>query len=274
MPCDLLVIIAFSYSNMGELHLPCCIVDAYRVYTECGEPPALLITDSEGYECEYNKLGNDLSFFNLNGNRAGKWPDLKWIVINSIKDLISSVQYIIGNNHHCIFYYSGHASHDTKGEYLLLPSGEELSMLKYRNLLLHKIPYDAQVLWILDCCYAGSMSLQFKREDDNIQIETLAHPTKQHIICLSSSCYNQKSLASPNYSYFTKYIFQYIKKSDGILQLIVDLTRCKLADRTSQVCNVFLSRPHQQTLWLWVFSEVLKDIYVVDDEIILVRSST
>lgn len=120
-----------------------------------------------------------------------------------------------------IIYYSGHGA----AESMILPDQSLLPFVEFRDLILNLIEPYTEIFWILDCCNPNGLHLPYKLHETRFRlvstpIECITHPS----ILITSSNWNQKSVATRFGSVFTLHLFRFLTRLRFNVRATIDDT--------------------------------------------------
>lgn len=172
------------------------------------------------------------------------------------------------NEQRVFVYYSGHG----EGGDLVLPKGERLPISIFRSTLLSRMHSDAELLVVMDCCNATGMGLPYRLNGNVHRIVDLKTDpvfVTQKIICISSTQFNEDSIATREGSIFTQVFFKKLEDKDlNLFAMWEDLfnectkerDRCndmEKNEKSTQTPTIYVSFPNIYSLWKWVIGEDL-----------------
>jgi hypothetical protein len=187
--------------------------------------------------------------------------------LTTFKDIVAET---CKKQNQLFIYYTGHA----KGGDLIMPDGQIIGMLEFRDLILHNCSKHAEIFIIMDCCRGTGLNLPYYLKKS---VYRLTHqPNKifpsQKIICISSTMADQDSAATLNGSFFTRSLYKLLlnksnryKYLPNVLTYLVD----ECSSQHEQTAVVHSSYPNLKMLWSWLYipSELTisfnPDIYIL-----------
>lgn len=181
--------------------------------------------------------------------------DNKVVIITSRDDLEMEILDLELNlEKRILIYYTGHGDVNSK---MRLPNGDLYPLSDFRDFIAKQVDESTEILFILDCCYSGGLSLPYclSLECGRFRLTDIDKPAIPMIMCLSSSSSEQKSIALSGGSVFTKHLISAICEGKNSL---VTLSKLLLSKTTGdgisgeQTMNVHCSYPIPPVLWTWV----------------------
>lgn len=229
------IIIGFSYENNPNL----------ETITSTGND---ILSVKNAFNCESVHIITDITDLPMN----------QISVITDSKSFISALAAVILSQKSLI-YYTGHGTKNG----ICLPSGEYISFLIYRNILLSLFPTRSEIIWIIDCCHSGEFPLPYKFEDSTFVMSNIEHVIEHDVICFVSSGQHERSISNENYSYFTKYLLTSVfgNRTVSLIE-IDDFTRKKLSLRAKQTSLILSSFKCIPIVWTWLFGNSLRILAV------------
>lgn len=265
---DTAIIIGFEYTKSNNTSLCGCTLDMYRAYRYAKDMNVnniYILSDMVSYTPNkrvYMKYGNAIDEF------IPSMEGVNWNYVDSIDSMCTYVDKI-ETGRKIMVYYTGHASTlENNIPCIELPSNEKLPFVMFRDIILNKIHPDSQILWIMDCCKAGGFLLPYTLNNNSFVLTNEDSFVYHDIICFVSSEISQISIASEEYSYFTKYLFENLEKGIISLAKIQENILLSLGVRINQVCSVYSSYIRPACLWLWAL-KIDMDISIYSDHILL-----
>lgn len=152
-------------------------------------------------------------------------------------------------------YYTGHA----KGGDLILPDGQIIKMLDFRDLILKNCAKYAEIFIIMDCCRGTGLNLPYYLKK---AVYRLTHqPAKifpsQKVVCISSTMSDQEAGTTLNGSFFTRSLYKlFLSKSKkykylpNVLPYLVD----ECSSQHEQTAVVHASYPNLKMIWPWLYT--------------------
>lgn len=195
------VLLGFAYGHPStEIPLPSTAIDL-----------ALLVDWVQSWLPEDGRLTI------LSDLPRGQLPlDVRAYSVRSHSELIGALQ---PYHRQLLVYYSGHGYADGLG----LPDGTRLSYSLFNQVVLSFCTPDTEVCYLLDCCFAAAMNLNYELENNNFRLRT--HGTRdyhrQNILLLTASEPNFTANSTAQGSCFTVLFLDYVIRlgCDGLRNL-------------------------------------------------------
>jgi len=261
MPTAILIIFEYKIKQ-----LPGAIIDLYHSYKWC-----------ESFGCNINVFTDIQKINNMS--------ILEDAIDNKIvnEDIINFYEFLISKNivtnpsellfkiknklmeiddNKLIIYYSGHGTEDNA----VMPNGELLSFISFRENILESLDSYAEIFWILDCCNPNGLNLPFKLKNNSFELSSSKiQCVTQPILLLISSQSNEKSIATKYGSIFSRLLFNFlskIKKNRNLKHLIDNLSKeiNILNTGYKQTISLYSSYIIHPILWLWIGTNKEYDI--------------
>lgn len=175
-------------------------------------------------------------------------------LVYSSENLISNIDSLDMSKDHVVVYYTGHGEEDGC---LRLPNGDKIKFSHLRELISSRCDEDTEILFVMDCCYSGNMSLSYiydSTEKRFIYNEEGDYSDKK-IMILSSSKRGEESSSICNGSFFTRFFIEAVEKKRLTLESLVTLVKRRTLDagiEGEQEMMIYSSRPHHGYLWTWI----------------------
>ena len=261
----LALLIGFKYSD--EKELPSTIIDLIKVNTfvSKGDGFVVMLSDIEDIKSKIEGVSH-IPIYSK----------------NNLEQAIRSLN--IQNETKMVVYYTGHGEVDSK---MLLPNGELYPLLEFRNLITSLCKENIEILFIIDCCYSGTLGLPYILTEDTCNFKLLPNINYilknkhsfilQSVICLSSSMRSQKSASVDNKgSLFTNYLIDACMSGVLNLSTISKIVRSKIMGdnlNSNQSMILTSSYPIPPILWTWVTNPKV-NIYINDPTSTLILELT
>lgn len=267
-------IISFQYS--GKRYLPGAAIDVYHAYKW-----ARGITNSIYVFTDFSLDNIEIPSCVLDDKIVEEDVVTLFKIIgrmvtsgNNKDDLLSWLHNISWSNR-VIIYYSGHG----KKKELLLPNGEQLCTHTLRDVIKQETQDNCEVFIIYDCCNPNNLDLPFQLKGNtfvNADNMLTAKFCKQKILLMASSRQEEKSVATPYGSLFTRHLFNTLRSLDIDQVSDMDMSTwlslknrnlSRLAGRLigsirkensekPQTVSIYSSHMQDPVLWLWLGTDV------------------
>lgn len=168
------ILVGFRY----EGDIEASVVDLYRVYQFSRNSGGQVVVLSDIEEIPHSvsasiirgHVEDDISAFCTSGrdpvNREER-QDLTWIMVQSKIDVKGALARLaLQHDHKIIIYYTGHGEVSESEPSMILPNKDAYPFVELRDDIVSLTANYAEILFVLDCCYPGSLALpyQLKKE--------------------------------------------------------------------------------------------------------------
>lgn len=280
-----ILLIGFSYETSGEKTISSVILDIYRMYQAIGNDTNTkfyIITDiMEVSDIVIRGLLEDevtvdiLNFIPTKSNYTddssnNTKKNITWLSCNDLREWDLSLKKIDDDISKLLVYYTGHG---TATSSILFPNRDELSLISLRNTTIDLCNPDAEIVYILDCCYSGSLEMPYRLETstETYCLVNDKYFCTQNVLVLSSCSEGKVSYSGMFGSHFTSRFLKVIEKTNNLSQIIREiylLWKLEKSDSTFTEVQIHSSYPTTPTFWSWIFKNTggqRTDIYVNDN---------
>ncbi|MFK5971458.1 MAG: hypothetical protein QM487_15260 [Candidatus Marithrix sp.] len=245
------ILIGFEYNS-----LPGTIIDLYLAIKWC-----------QTFKCNINVITDirefDLIFLDQSIKKRIVSNDIFNIfditTVNIIKDkdeFIDKLSSLCNLNDDNIIYFTGHAD---SGK-MILPNNNKISFVDFKNIISNNCPYNSDIFIIMDCCSAEGLFLQYKLQNNSFILKEDRSYVSQKVLLITSSNYDQKSIATKYGSVFSQVLFEQLykisfnPKNISILELRNNISKQikNKYPKYNQSVSIYSSEIIETDLWLWI----------------------
>lgn len=199
-------------------------------------------------------------------NDSVKFLDTHTFIVTTSEEFFNAIKELeLNNEQRVIIYYSGHGETESR---MRLPDAVLYPLADFRDLITSMAPHSAEIIFIIDCCYGGGLSLPYTLDFDKRCFKLsgdLDRPCLQSVICISAANERQRSSVVESVgSIFTKHIAHTISERIINLLSINSLVKAQISYEGmihKQTLNIHASYPIQPILFTWVINHTL-GIYI------------
>lgn len=162
-------------------------------------------------------------------------------IMNAL-DFFSSKNVAIDN---LLLYYSGHGENG----HLNLPEKRSISLTSFRDMIFKNIPYNVNILWILDCCHTSGAGFTYKYnlKEDYLELNNNDFYVKHNCILITSCNISAKAVTTHNGSEFTQEFINIVKSDYRKLSGIYN------SKLLSKIREIYTTKSNHYLLPSWIF---------------------
>lgn len=287
------VLIGFSYHEShddttgleGRIALPGILIDLYQAYSFSKKmnPDKIIVISDIVEDQKTSYLANslmdstvDVGVFEFVKTISSLGEHYPFIDRDDFVELMESTLSLADET---FIYYTGHVieeciifpignhlinANDSKNYHLdgiidlyneTYESPLKMNLDEFRSIILSSIGNRCEVFIVMDCCGSNGLNLPFilKNGVGRLANEIGYIFIEPKVICVSSTKYDEDSIASKDGSVFSRSLFSSMKKRERSLRSLMNIIYKDCFSIFPQTATVKLSHPNLKFLWPWLF---------------------